>query len=264
MLQELEKSEKVNIKVYTPLIGQTLKLIDPIGKYDYLFSGVGIPKPRVGASPPDVLAQFASRASSNTLIYPTETVPVDVQHFREKFKQGTLYPQVTLLLEKLYWKGINPANHELLSKWESTPKSKRVFVTGSSSDHKYVQTYRDQAEVEGYRLFFYKDCLPLCSEAAVGALFATSSRWINIDSPGAEKSRYIPVELALIREQLKPKQLEPKQLGPGITMDIFDISEIDFRRPQGDVRVTRVYCPRYQSPYLNDVFGCLEDSPRNP
>jgi hypothetical protein len=256
-IEELEKSEKtIDIKIYTPLIGHTLKSLDPIGKYNlssYLVPDQAIPKPQVKVSPADALVSIAGRLS-NTLMHSTITAPAAVKDFGEQFRGGTLNPIPTLEREMELWKRKNPATAEMIFWWLSTPKNKRVFVTGSKYDDKYVQTFRDQAEAEGHKLFFYKDCVPLCSQAAVGAFFASSSTWVHIDSPGARESPFVPVEIAAIHEY--------QGLGTRrTTINIIDISEIDFSRPRdAKVRITRVDCLRYKVTHLNDAFGCFGNS----
>ena len=163
LLNELSNSEsRFSIKGYTPIIRDTLVSLDPIGapegKYN-LPNYLTTFKLSPSATPAQSLAAIASRFDNIQTYAPVTATPA-VRNFANDFRIGTLFPERWLREEQMSWQLKDAKTHNMISSWLATPKDKHVFVTGSSSDEKFVQTFREQAEADGYQLFFYKNCPP--------------------------------------------------------------------------------------------------------
>jgi hypothetical protein len=87
----------------------------------------------------------------------------------------------------------------LLDRWENTPPAKRIFVIGSGEDFPKISERAQLLESQGYTVFFYKFCRPLCSSEAVGAMAGTSGQIMLYHTSSAELSKYVEVEVAQAR-----------------------------------------------------------------
>jgi hypothetical protein len=84
----------------------------------------------------------------------------------------------------------------LVEKWKNTPREKRIFVIGAGKDSAKVSELTESLKSDGYAVFFYDFCRPLCSSKAVGAMCATSGITMVYQTPSAELSEYVKVEAA--------------------------------------------------------------------
>jgi hypothetical protein len=84
----------------------------------------------------------------------------------------------------------------LLKKWKNTPQEKRIFVIGAGKDSAKVSELTESLKSDGYTVFFYDFCRPLCSSKAVGAMCGTSGITMVYQTPSAELSEYVKVEAA--------------------------------------------------------------------
>jgi len=87
-------------------------------------------------------------------------------------------------------------NSALVEKWNKAPQEKRIFVIGAGKDSAKVSEWAKSVESDGYVVFFYKFCSPLCSSKAVGAMCKTSGTTMVYQTPSAELSEYVKVEAA--------------------------------------------------------------------
>lgn len=84
-------------------------------------------------------------------------------------------------------------------------------MTGARPDESVVRSVRKGFESDGYKVFFYQDCAHkgghLCSEEAVGALFATSGHVVSVNSPEARKSQYTNLEIGIIDSHVQDRSI---------------------------------------------------------
>jgi hypothetical protein len=98
----------------------------------------------------------------------------------------------------------------LVDTWLNTPKSKRIFIIGSGSDSELVDRYSRDRQKHGYQTFFFLDCKPsLCNDADVGAMLATAGDVFYSNTPSAQQSRFVEVELAAARRHLGYQEKGP-------------------------------------------------------
>jgi len=98
----------------------------------------------------------------------------------------------------------------LVDAWLNTPKSKRIFIIGSGSDSELVDRYSRDRQKHGYQTFFFLDCKPnLCNDAHVGAMLATAGDVYYSNTPSAQQSRFVEVELAAARRHLGYQEKGP-------------------------------------------------------
>jgi hypothetical protein len=83
-----------------------------------------------------------------------------------------------------------------VEKWTNTPREKRIFVIGAGKDSAKVSEWAESLKSDGYAVFFYDFCRPLCSSKAVGAMCGTSGITMIYQTPSAELSEYVKVEAA--------------------------------------------------------------------
>lgn len=172
-----------------------LKSLDPLSKHQT--------DPPLSKSPTVAVLENALRAVPK-LIW----VGPAVRKFSIEFRAGMNDPESTFNLKlsapkqeaSLFATWASDYNSFLINEWRATPREKRVFLTGARRDAPYVQKLKSRYASEGFMLFFYQDCTPLCDESTVGAFFGTSGAVVHIDSPGAAQSLFVPVETALISE----------------------------------------------------------------
>lgn len=179
-----------------------LNSLDPLSKYRQLQLDPPAPK-----SPAITVLENALRSVPKLIV-----VGPAARKFSIEFRTGMNDPQSTFDLEKVKSSlkaslfatdnTLHAFDHNSfrINAWLATPKEKRVFLTGARSDAPYVQKLKGRYESEGFMLFFYQDCKPLCDESTIGAFFGTSGTVVHIDSPGAKQSLFIPVEIGLISE----------------------------------------------------------------
>jgi hypothetical protein len=113
-------------------------------------------------------------------------VPGGVKQFSTDFEEGAKNPEQ-------FMSQVRP---ELVEKWNKAPQEKRIFVIGAGKDSAKVSEWAKSIESDGYVVFFYKFCNPLCSSKAVGAMCKTSGTTMVYQTPSAELSEYVKVEAA--------------------------------------------------------------------
>lgn len=241
LLSQLSSTNPTHLGVgHLKSAASRLKSIDPLG--DYTFVALNNNASLINKSF-DVVSGIAGRLAN--AIPKVVTVSARAKLFATHFREGAQSP-IETFNETNRWEFKSAANGEyllrktqaaeLIDAWQRKPKNKRIFVTGSNSDEKYVDALKAQYEQEGYILYFYKYCNPLCPEKLVGAFFGTAGTAIHIQSPGAKSSLFIPIEVALTEELS----------GTGRHVIAYDPSEIDV---SGNGSVT----------ILGSVFSCSEN-----
>ena len=141
-------------------------------------------KAAVADQPQLVLLQKLSGQSAGFLV-----VEGTVKRFSQDFEAGARNPE-------LFLSDVKP---ELLSEWQNTPQEKRIFVIGAGEDSSKVSELAESLKSDGYAMFFYDFCRPLCSSKAVGAMFGTSGKTVLYHTSFAEHSEYVTVEIAAAR-----------------------------------------------------------------
>jgi aryl carrier-like protein len=73
----------------------------------------------------------------------------------------------------------------LVKEWEAAPREKRIFVIGAGKDSAKVSELAEPWKSDGYAVFFYDFCRPLCSSQAVGAMFGSPAKpcYITLHPP---------------------------------------------------------------------------------
>ena len=88
----------------------------------------------------------------------------------------------------------------LVDDWLATPPARRVFLVGASQDSQDIVALRQQLDRAGFKTYFFTDCNrhlgSLCTSEEVGAFFGSAGHAIAMQSPAAQASGFIPVELA--------------------------------------------------------------------
>jgi hypothetical protein len=144
-------------------------------------------KAAVADQPQFVLLQKLSGQSAGFLV-----VEGTVKRFSQDFGAGARNP-------KLFLSDVKP---ELLSEWQNTPQEKRIFVIGAGEDSSKISELAKSLKSDGYAVFFYDFCRPLCSSKAVGAMFGTSGETVLYHTSDAVLSEYVTVEIAAARSHL--------------------------------------------------------------
>ena len=112
-----------------------------------------------------------------------------VKQFSTDFEKGAKNPEQ-------FMSEVSSSQPELVEKWNKAPQEKRIFVIGAGKDSAKVSEWAKSMESDGYIMFFYKFCSPLCSSKAVGAMCKTSGTTMVYQTPSAELSEYVKVEAA--------------------------------------------------------------------
>ena len=115
-----------------------------------------------------------------------------VKRFSQDWENGARNPN-------RYLREVRLKQRALLDEWENTPPKKRIFVIGSGEDFPKISEWAQSLKSEGYTVFFYKYCRPLCSSNAVGAMAGTSGQIMLYRTTSAELSKYVQVEVAQAR-----------------------------------------------------------------
>jgi hypothetical protein len=110
-----------------------------------------------------------------------------VKRFSGDFEAGARHPYSYL------------SEVRLSKEWLAVPPEKRIFIIGAGKDSGEVSELAKSLKSDGYQVFFYDFCRPLCSSHAVGAMFGTSGRTMLYRTPSAELSKYVEVEIATAR-----------------------------------------------------------------
>jgi hypothetical protein len=98
----------------------------------------------------------------------------------------------------------------LVDAWLKTPRDKRIFIVGSGKESELADSASRDLQKQGYRTFFFNDCKPiLCNDAHVGAMLATADNAYFLNTPLAQKSRFVEVELAAARRHLGYQEKGP-------------------------------------------------------
>jgi hypothetical protein len=194
--------------------------IDPLG--DYRMERTRFLRPVVNSTSFRSVADLARRWRFGR---PIEVrVSVHVKSFASDFSQGAKYPTTHFAAEKNE-SPRSARNISTIDEWLATPSEKRVFVTGARSDRHYVDTLRKRYRDEGYVLFFYLDCKPLCRTSTVGSFFGTAGAAIHIESPESAKSPYVPIEVAITKNLTglgRPLNLIDENSPTGVSLYVFD------------------------------------------
>jgi len=129
---------------------------------------------------------------------PTKQLSVmpSVLRFADAFWTGAHEPNKFLEIEALRQGSISTITTHIF-RWISLPQSKRIFISGANSDLPQALRLQKLFESEGYSVFFYMRCKPLCNEATVGAFFGSAGTAIHIQSPTTPNSQFVPVEVAM-------------------------------------------------------------------
>ena len=112
-----------------------------------------------------------------------------MKRFSEQFAPGARDPDRFL-------SEIPPA---LLREWNDKLPEQRIFVIGAGKDSVEVSKFAELRKREGYSVFFYDFCRPLCKPEAVGAMFRKSGHTVLYQTPSAELSKYVEVEVETAR-----------------------------------------------------------------
>lgn len=182
-----------------PSIDWILKSLDPLSEPKrFNANSVSIMSPAVN------MLERAFRVVPKVVV-----VTSDVRRFSSNFRMGARDYRTAFNLEKQQLPFLGSAtygltefglNNSLIDRWMATPRDKRIFVTGARSDTAYAQLISERYANGGFELFFYQNCKPLCDESTVGAFFGSSGQVIHIESPAAEQSVFVPVEVGLVAE----------------------------------------------------------------
>lgn len=98
----------------------------------------------------------------------------------------------------------------LVNAWLNTPRGKRIFIIGSGSDSELADRWSRDLHNHGYQTFFFRDCKPiLCNDADVGAMLATAGDAVYLNTPSAQQSRFVEVEIAAARRHLGYQEKGP-------------------------------------------------------
>lgn len=225
---EFSRSEKID--EYFPILARE---IDPLGAIVPLLRA-----PKHSKSWANSVAGLARSFGFGT--QREAIVSISVKAFASKFLYGARNHE-QFLQGSSDSASASANNAALITRWTRTDKGKRIFVTGAHSDYAYVKALQARYEQDGYVLFFYLECLPLCQSETVGAFYATSGAAIHINSPSAAKSEYVPIEVAVIMS-LEGKQ-PMIQLSTADGLIIYDpVDVLSADRPQSTIMGVQVYC----------------------
>ncbi|MEY4809590.1 MAG: hypothetical protein RLZZ206_3979 [Cyanobacteriota bacterium] len=98
----------------------------------------------------------------------------------------------------------------LVDAWLKTPRDKRIFIVGSGKESELADSKSRDLQKQGYRTFFFNDCKPIaCNDAHVGAMLATADNAYFLNTPLAQQSRFVEVEIAAARRFLGYEAKEP-------------------------------------------------------
>ena len=175
--------------------------LDSIGLSDRFFRAQQLTDPLAGlvGSAPHTVRPILPRFAFQPLV--VGTASRSVANFAEAFVRGVREPFSSFRAENSpFTLGTTSFNFNSATKdgWLKAPKEKRIFVVGARSDADSAKKIRERFTTLGYKVFFYQDCLPLCSEQTVGAFFGTSGTVVHIVSPESQNSPYVPIEITLI------------------------------------------------------------------
>jgi len=153
-----------------------------------------------GAAPAAEKAAFAANPQFELLskVVPglssggVRIVPGTVKRFSVDFEDGFRHPE-------RYLPEVRSSQRGLLERWENKTQDKRIFVIGAGKDSAKVSEWAESLRAQGNEVFFYDFCRPPCSSEAVGALFGMSGRTMLYNTPSAELSKYVEVEVATAR-----------------------------------------------------------------
>jgi hypothetical protein len=115
-----------------------------------------------------------------------------VKRFARNFETGARNPDRFL-------SEVSLSQPELVKEWQKTPREKRIFVIGSGKDSAKISEFAESLKPDGYTVFFYKFCRPLCPSKGVGAMAGTSGQTMLYQTPSAKLSKYVKVEVATAR-----------------------------------------------------------------
>jgi len=120
-------------------------------------------------------------------------VQADVKRFIQEFGIGASDPD-------RYLKNSLLVSPELTELWLRTPLEKRIFIIGAGEDDRAIELYKRSLADSGFMALFYRDCHDphggLCDSRVIGAFFRTASRALMVESTAAERSLYVPLEVA--------------------------------------------------------------------
>ena len=116
-----------------------------------------------------------------------------VKQFSTDFERGFKNPD-------RFMSEVSLNQRPLVDEWLAVPQEKRIFVIGSGKDSAKVSELTESLESHGYKVFFYDFCRQssgvLCSSQAVGAMCGKSGITMLYQTPFAEHSEYVKVEVA--------------------------------------------------------------------
>lgn len=159
---------------------------------------------RADKEPKPPYRQLADIASKWATVIPKIMVaPPEVMEYGAAMRRGLKAPDEVLhqeLMRRISTGDLKTA--QLIERWTNTPKEKRVFVTAARSDEWRVQSLKALYGPEGYELFFYTDCVPLCEHETVAAFGRTADTRLDVLSPAAAESLHTQVERLRLDERL--------------------------------------------------------------
>ena len=165
---------------------------------------------QIGRQVDDIPAGKRLSAQQKNLLIPlkklgsrVKLVRIRVNQFYLGFLKGADDPD-------RYLESMRARQPGVVDAWLSTPRSKRIYIIGSGSDSELVDRYSRDRHHRGYQTFFYLNCKPnLCNDADVGAMLATAGDVFYSNSPSAQQSRFVEVELAAARRHLGYQEKGP-------------------------------------------------------
>ena len=134
-----------------------------------------------------------------------------VMPFAQDFIKGAMNPG-HFIHEERKRSAPNGRNFSILERWRAAPNERRIFITGERRDQRTVNLLKSILAPQGFELFFYLDCKPLCAPTTVGAMFNSSGTVFHIESRG-KRGEFVPIEVMIIATmQRYSGEVEVKEL----------------------------------------------------